>query len=1247
MRVVTAQTVRPNILILLDNSQSMGYNPTDGKDFLGPDCFHGIGCTRLGGYNLTCDDNVTACSNSGTCTSGAECDRGDRNRYCPDGSECIRDGLGFCSDGTQCTALANTCKDGSACRTSCTDRRHRCLADSDCPAVQCDAGRCTTETSEEVCDENGCRTVAIRRPCNSVADCVANKCEGPDYWGVDCPSSSGSEQCAQWCADGAICTEAHCIDPSGKKTQCTQRCPTVAETCWTEPHCGDKVCDAPGQFMDSSRMGAAKNVVQSLVLASSSVANFGLMTFNQEGYFPYVSGTGPREVHYGRLLTRELMTAYGVWDTANDAPKLAFSIQGNHFQMHTYSDGGSQYQRLINNRPRVHRMPYCGTTCVTDGATWSYVGSRYLTEAKYWDNVTDVIFEPQYRGLSFTKNGREYHYYNFPFDYTGGTCYQPLTPICGPSTTVDTCDVASRNSGVVLAPIGLTAGEQAASVQSIVDWTKPSNIGGLVPTIGTPSGCSLQYAPSGSAASTVGTRHDAYSYLADLKSKDSAAACRGNAVVLLTDGEPLAGAFDNPTVCSAPACATESLTGCACRSVLAAKNLRTDLGVKTYVVGFSSEVLGSQVLDNIARAGGTCGPHGCAYYATSSEQLRASLESVVFDALHGDYATSPPSVTTTSNATYQGDITLLTSTDYPSYRGHLRAFDTVNKSGGKPVQLWDAGVLLAGREWLTRRVYTADPATGTLIPLLVNGQPNVTPLRALGFGASETETDALIRFALGYQRGWKLGAIFNSTPVSVGRTALYDVKLPGHESYRTSRATFPRMIYVGADDAMLHAFYLEPGVNGEVGGQEAWAFIPPDLLPTIASQYQRRGLDIADPSQHVLGVASSPKASDVCTGSCLASSDWKTVLVFGQGKGGGHYYALDITRDPSQDAPPFQLLWSTIRGTQSSSYLGETWSAPAFAYRTGSGGGLSTLVSFGSGYDRTLSDGIDQGSYVSIVDAATGAPVVGALHFPRPSSTLVDYAVLADAATLHDTGSPLAIASYYADLAGRLWRVDLTQSSPSARLAYAAGIDHPYYYSPAVTKLDTGYTLIAAADSTFDDLSINTPTSPSPHLAVLFERDGVVQSALTYSAPLSTLCSSGCEKGQCAGCPKFTAAARPAGSPLLLRNVDAQTKVPVQVMLVVYQPVDDTCTPGYSSLVVLDVDGTSVTQRAAYRLDAGGKSGGVTLTAGGQLAVGASGPTSGATVQLVTGAPVVASQVSGVGGYSARLMGLTEVETER
>ena len=95
----------------------------------------------------------------------------------------------------------------------------------------------------------------------------------------------------------------------------------------------------------------------------------------------------------------------------------------------------------------------------------------------------------------------------------------------------------------------------------------------------------------------------------------------------------------------------------------------------------------------------------------------------------------------------------------------------------------------------------------------------------------------------------------------------------GYAEFKTAYASRPKVLYVGANDGMLHCF-------DAATGEELWGFIPYNLLPKLRNMY---AVDAANNTRyyaHDVYCDGSPAVADVQIGGV-----WKTVLVTGQGPG--------------------------------------------------------------------------------------------------------------------------------------------------------------------------------------------------------------------------------------------------------------------------------------------------------------------------------------------------------------------------
>jgi len=214
------------------------------------------------------------------------------------------------------------------------------------------------------------------------------------------------------------------------------------------------------------------------------------------------------------------------------------------------------------------------------------------------------------------------------------------------------------------------------------------------------------------------------------------------------------------------------------------------------------------------------------------------------------------------------------------------------------------------------------------------------------------DLQTLIDFARGYhlstfryldeERGyWKLGDSPHSTPAIVEARADTFTVDPSYRSFLETMedVDVPTMVYIAANDGMLHSFYLEDDVTSShtEEGEEAWAWIPSYLLYHDHEDYYG-SFDSDKPEytwpgrlidQMLYGRTflfdGSPAVEDVWldsdgdgTRDCdlpagaglddvISDCEWHRVLVVQQGKGGPVTMALDIT-DPLDP----RYLWEQV-----------------------------------------------------------------------------------------------------------------------------------------------------------------------------------------------------------------------------------------------------------------------------------------------------------------------------------------------
>jgi type IV pilus assembly protein PilY1 len=284
---------------------------------------------------------------------------------------------------------------------------------------------------------------------------------------------------------------------------------------------------------------------------------------------------------------------------------------------------------------------------------------------------------------------------------------------------------------------------------------------------------------------------------------------------------------------------------------------------------------------------------------------------------------------------------------------------------------------------------------------------------ALQNGGSEAEGKELLNWVRGDQsnegasgfrsRTLRLGDIINSDPFYVGDTENFGFgNLPGAEgsSYYTflngTGGKYGRrnMLYVGANDGMLHGFDAQTGV-------EKFAFIPLSVYPNLA--------ELADLDyNHLYYVDGSPRVSDAYIGGA-----WKTVLVGATGAGGRAVFALDVT-DPDSVGPS-NLLWEFSTASSDSDKLGVAMSEPVIVRLKAEN---RWVAIFGNGYNSA------DNTKLMVLDLATGSLV-------KVIDTGVSGASngLASVVPVDINNDRIADYIYAGDLQGNLWKFDFTGST--------------------------------------------------------------------------------------------------------------------------------------------------------------------------------------------------------------------------
>jgi len=459
----------------------------------------------------------------------------------------------------------------------------------------------------------------------------------------------------------------------------------------------------------------------------------------------------------------------------------------------------------------------------------------------------------------------------------------------------------------------------------------------------------------------------------------------------------------------------------------------------TYTVGFTAA---NQMLADAAEYG-----TGAYYQANDEDSLTVALQAALADIARR--TGSAASVAT--NSTRLASDTFIYQARFSSkdWGGQLLAYpigsngDIANLEDGEEVPSlelddgstrtgWNAANELPDAG--DRNIYTYDPtaAAGSRGREFAWASLTATQQAALNtdvFGTPDGNGEARLWYLRGDRsnespngvqfrpRSSVLGDIVNSDPTYVGQQNYgYDV-LAGSEgssylTYRESSGFTNRtpMVYVAANDGMLHGFNAETGV-------ELMAYMPNAVYPQLSALTH-----LSFNTSHRLINDGAPRAMDA-----YISGGWRTILVGSLGGGGKGVYALDVT-DPENFSAD-DVMWEFTSADDSN--MGVAIPSPTIARLANGKWGAIVANGYNSGGNAKLFVlDLETGAIIREID--TGVSGDNGLSNPTPvdvdADRITDYV-------------------YAGDLQGNMWKFDLTSSTPAnwAVAFQSGGVPAPLY----------------------------------------------------------------------------------------------------------------------------------------------------------------------------------------------------------
>ena len=273
-----------------------------------------------------------------------------------------------------------------------------------------------------------------------------------------------------------------------------------------------------------------------------------------------------------------------------------------------------------------------------------------------------------------------------------------------------------------------------------------------------------------------------------------------------------------------------------------------------------------------------------------------------------------------------------------------------------------------------------------------------------------------------------------------------------------------KVVYAITNQGFLHAIDadkpIDPNASEEKGGEEIFAFMPPELLANLPAIHQ----NTSDLNGHIYGLDGqiTPIHNDANDNGLVDDGESMT-LVFGMRRGGNNYYAVDVT---DYDKP--RLMWRIQGGVTPFDNLAQTWSrmslitvsaesTPNAVVSAKTGVPSKQVLVFAGGYDAAVVDGTDgyvpaNGNAIYMIDldgtliwSTTGAGTTG-----------MDYSIPSDLTVIDIDADKIADRMYVGDTGSQVWRVDFGNVDSSAGFTVTPFADvknttnQPFFYAPSL-----------------------------------------------------------------------------------------------------------------------------------------------------------------------------------------------------
>lgn len=513
--------------------------------------------------------------------------------------------------------------------------------------------------------------------------------------------------------------------------------------------------------------------------------------------------------------------------------------------------------------------------------------------------------------------------------------------------------------------------------------------------------------------------------------------------------------------------------------------------ILTYTVGFAVQ---NQMLEDAAYYGlgghdpdATPATTSGYFTASNASQLTAALQQALNDisARAGSFS----SASLNSTSLNVGSRLFQARFNSANWTGQLRTVFISTGEGGKcpsiPIgklcldpqkdppttEQWEASAVLDSQNWNSgRTILTFEPDAGRGIPFrwgqLSPAQQNALRLPSDADGtlrqprlqyirgnrANESPTGFRVRSSV-------LGDIVNSDPIFVGAP---NSALPfkGYSSFRAGNSSRMEVVYVGANDGMLHGFRVSDG-------REVLAYVPNMMFGT-SSNLARLA---ANPYTHIWGVNGSPNVADVdlAAPGPSATPNWRSLLVSGMGYGGRGIFALDVTDPASFSEANAASIVKWEFSNSNDPDMGFVMNTPSIVKMKN---GRWAAI-FGNGYNSSTEQAA---LFIVFLDSPGGTWTAGTHYVKLPVGSPNNGNGLAGPAAVDLDGDSLVDYIYAGDLKGRMWQFNVNSEDPAEwavgynGTALFAAVDAGGVPQPITATPEVGLNLLTGTNK--DDLVV-------------------------------------------------------------------------------------------------------------------------------------------------------------------------------